>query len=149
LPAEKSRFWQLKLSENIAQRLQLLPEDEAEVRFPSSSSTWKCLPRCQAPDVFDPVTVRSFAAVVETRERLQRLCLLTYADIHAVNPEALTPWRAEMLWQLYLATSNLLTHSLDPTVCMPCRRTSLVQLRRVNRMRRVGKIERSRGFPRR
>jgi len=32
---------------------------------------------------------------------LQRLTLLTYADIHAVNPEALTPWKAEMLWQLF------------------------------------------------
>jgi len=35
------------------------------------------------------------------------------------NPEALTPWRAEMLLQLYLATSNLLTHSLDSNRCMP------------------------------
>jgi len=44
---------------------------------------------------------------------LQRLCLLTYADIHAVNPEALTPWKAEMLWQLFVATANHLSRSLD------------------------------------
>jgi [protein-PII] uridylyltransferase len=41
------------------------------------------------------------------------LCLLTYADIHAVNPEALTPWKAEMLWQLFVATANHLSRSLD------------------------------------
>jgi [protein-PII] uridylyltransferase len=57
--------------------------------------------------------IDSFAAVVETRERLQRLCLLTYADISAVNPEALTPWKAELLLQLYLATSNHLKRSVD------------------------------------
>jgi len=47
------------------------------------------------------------------QERLQRLCLLTYADIHAVNPEALTPWKAEMLWQLFVATSNYFNRTLD------------------------------------
>jgi len=46
-------------------------------------------------------------------ERLQRLCLLTYADIHSVNPEALTPWKAEMLWQLFVATSNHFSRTLD------------------------------------
>jgi [protein-PII] uridylyltransferase len=44
---------------------------------------------------------------------LSMLCLLTYADIHAVNPEALTPWKAEMIWQLYAATANYLSRSLD------------------------------------
>jgi [protein-PII] uridylyltransferase len=48
-----------------------------------------------------------------TQERLQRLCLLTYADIHSVNPEALTPWKAEMLWQLFVAASNHFSRTLD------------------------------------
>src|SRR5256886_3887137 len=67
----------------------------------------------QRPDIFDPATVAGFAESVTNQERLDRLCLLTYADIHAVNPEALTPWRAEMLWQLFAATSNHLSRSLD------------------------------------
>jgi [protein-PII] uridylyltransferase len=67
----------------------------------------------QRRDIFDPATVSSFAATVGNQERLQRLCLLTYADIHAVNPEALTPWKAEMLWQLYVATSNHFSRTLD------------------------------------
>ena len=64
-------------------------------------------------DIFDPETVRAFSEKVETPERLKMLCLLTYADIKAVNPEALTPWKAENIWQLYIAASNHLNRSLD------------------------------------
>jgi [protein-PII] uridylyltransferase len=64
-------------------------------------------------DIFDPATVRAFAEKVETPERLKMLCLLTYADIKAVNPEALTPWKAENIWQLYIATANHLNRRLD------------------------------------
>ena len=32
---------------------------------------------------------------------------MTYADISAVNPRALTPWRTTLLWQLYAATAEL------------------------------------------
>jgi [protein-PII] uridylyltransferase len=64
-------------------------------------------------DIFDPETVRAFAETVETPERLKMICLLTYADIKAVNPEALTPWKAENIWQLYIATANHLNRSLD------------------------------------
>ncbi|HTV56304.1 MAG TPA: [protein-PII] uridylyltransferase [Terriglobia bacterium] len=64
-------------------------------------------------DIFDPDTVRSFAEAVGSPERLKMLCLFTYADIKAVNPEALTPWKAEMLWQLFTMTFNYLSRSLD------------------------------------
>lgn len=64
-------------------------------------------------DIFDPETVRAFAGKVETPERLKMLCLLTYADIKAVNPEALSPWKAENIWQLYIATANHLNRNLD------------------------------------
>lgn len=67
----------------------------------------------QRRDVFDPETVRAFAKIVGTTERLKMLCLLTYADICAVNPEAMTPWKAELLWQLYAATENFLSRSVD------------------------------------
>src|SRR5208337_72406 len=67
----------------------------------------------QRRDVFDPETVRDFAKVVGTTEHLKMLCLLTYADICAVNPEAMTPWKAELLWQLYVTTINYLTRSVD------------------------------------
>jgi [protein-PII] uridylyltransferase len=41
------------------------------------------------------------------------LTLFTYADIRAVNPDALTPWKAENLWRLYLATASFLDRSVD------------------------------------
>ncbi|MGC1783712.1 MAG: HD domain-containing protein [Acidobacteriaceae bacterium] len=64
-------------------------------------------------DIFDLETVRAFAELVGTQENLRLLTLLTYADIHSVNPEALTPWKAENLWQLYIATANYLDRNLD------------------------------------
>ena len=64
-------------------------------------------------DILDPATIREFARKVGSSERLKMLTLLTYADIKAVNPEALTPWKAESLWQLYVSTANDLARSLD------------------------------------
>jgi [protein-PII] uridylyltransferase len=64
-------------------------------------------------DIFDPEAVHDFAKAVGTIEHLKMLTLFTYADIKAVNPEALTPWKAEMLWQLYAATENYLNRSVD------------------------------------
>jgi [protein-PII] uridylyltransferase len=67
-------------------------------------------------DIFNPETVAAFAEKVGTPERLKMLCLLTYADIKAVNPEALTPWKAENVWQLYIAAANYLNRSADQRV---------------------------------
>ena len=64
-------------------------------------------------DIFDTDTVRAFAAKVQTPEALRMLSLFTYADIQAVHPDALTPWKAENLWRLYLATSNYLDRNVD------------------------------------
>jgi [protein-PII] uridylyltransferase len=67
-------------------------------------------------DIFNPETVAAFAEKVGTPERLKMLCLLTYADIKAVNPEALTPWKAENVWQLYMGAANYLNRSADQRV---------------------------------
>jgi [protein-PII] uridylyltransferase len=64
-------------------------------------------------DIFDSATVAGFADKVGTPERLKMLCLFTYADIKAVNPEALTPWKAENVWQLYIAAANQLNRNVD------------------------------------
>jgi [protein-PII] uridylyltransferase len=64
-------------------------------------------------DIFDAETVRGFAAKVQTPEDLRMLTLFTFADIHAVHPDALTPWKAENLWRLYIATSNYLDRNID------------------------------------
>jgi [protein-PII] uridylyltransferase len=41
------------------------------------------------------------------------LTLFTYADINAVHPDALTPWKAENLWRLYAATLTYLDRNVD------------------------------------
>jgi [protein-PII] uridylyltransferase len=64
-------------------------------------------------DLFDPATIREVARRVETVERLKALTLLTWADVSAVNPGVMTPWRAEQLWQLYLMGYNELTRELE------------------------------------
>ena len=60
-------------------------------------------------DVDDPETVTQFARLVGTEERLKLLCLLTLADVDAVGPDVMTPWKEEMLWRLFVETYNRLT----------------------------------------
>jgi [protein-PII] uridylyltransferase len=64
-------------------------------------------------DIFDEETVSAFAGKMQTPEALRMLTLFTYADINAVHPDALTPWKAENLWRLYIATANYLDRSVD------------------------------------
>lgn len=64
-------------------------------------------------DIFDTETVRSFASKVQTHESLWMLALFTYADIRAVHPDALTPWKAENLWRLSMSTANQLDRNVD------------------------------------
>ena len=64
-------------------------------------------------DIFDAETVRAFVGKVQTHESLRMLTLFTYADIAAVNPDALTPWKAENLWRLWMATANQLDRNVD------------------------------------
>jgi [protein-PII] uridylyltransferase len=112
MPVENHITGSLAALDSAARRLNLSPEEKEEVQFLighhlDMSAT------VQRRDIFDPATVSAFAQSVTTQERLQRLCLLTYADIHSVNPEALTPWKAEMLWQLFVATSNHFSRTVD------------------------------------
>jgi [protein-PII] uridylyltransferase len=102
----------LEAVEQVFERLALASEDRETVRFLIRDHLIMSA-TLQRRDIFDPETVREFADKVGTVERLKMLCLLTYADVRSVHPEALTPWKAEMLWQLYAASENYLTRSLD------------------------------------
>jgi [protein-PII] uridylyltransferase len=64
-------------------------------------------------DIFDMENVRNFAEKIGSPQMLKMLTLLTFADIKAVNPDALTPWKAENLWQLYMTTANFMDRSVD------------------------------------
>jgi [protein-PII] uridylyltransferase len=63
-------------------------------------------------DLEDPATARFLTSRVGTQERLRQLTLLTYADINAVNPTAMTPWRLEQLWRVYTLGMEQLTRDL-------------------------------------
>jgi [protein-PII] uridylyltransferase len=64
-------------------------------------------------DLYDERTARSLAEQVGTLERLKLLTMMTFADISAVNPQAMTPWRLEQLWRVYLLAYEELTRELE------------------------------------
>jgi [protein-PII] uridylyltransferase len=64
-------------------------------------------------DPDDPATARSLAQKTQTLENLRYLTLLTYADISAVNPTAMTTWRLEQLWRVYVLGREQLTRELE------------------------------------
>jgi len=63
-------------------------------------------------DLADPKAIHDVAQIVGTEARLKALTVLTYADISAVNPNVMTPWRSSQLWRLYLAVYRELTREL-------------------------------------
>jgi len=101
-----------RLAGPALERIQLPQGDRETVLFLIRSHLDLSL-ALQSRDIFDPSTIRQLAGRIETVERLKALTLLTWADIGAVNPEAMTAWRAEQLWQLYLMLYNELTRELE------------------------------------
>ena len=63
----------------------------------------------QKRDIADPRTVRAFADVVRSPERLRLLTVLTVCDIRAVGPAVWNNWKAQLLRTLYWDTRALLT----------------------------------------
>ncbi len=61
----------------------------------------------QSRDMSDPKTIRDFAAIVQSPERLKLLLLLTVADIRAVGPGTWNGWKGQLLRQLYWETEPL------------------------------------------
>src|SRR5271155_149050 len=104
----------LEIASRCLDRLDVEPEERAVVLFLIGNHLEMSAQLRR--DIFNPETVAAFAGKGGTQGRLKMLCLLTYADIKAVNPEALTPWKAENVWQLYIGTANYLNRSADQRV---------------------------------
>ncbi len=68
----------------------------------------------QSRDLHDPATASWLASQVKTAEILRLLTILTYADISAVNPGAMTPWRAEQIVSVYHGVHRRLLGTLAP-----------------------------------
>jgi len=103
-----------EIAEKCMHRLQLDPGDRETVSFLIASHL--DISAVLRRDIYDPATIQAFSDKIGTPERLKMLCLLTYADIKAVNPDALTPWKAENVWQLYIGASNSMSRTADQRV---------------------------------
>jgi [protein-PII] uridylyltransferase len=55
----------------------------------------------QRRDLSDPDLIHAFAEEVGTADRLEKLFLLTYADIATVGPRTWTDWKARLLRELF------------------------------------------------
>jgi len=103
----------VELAERVFARLEFDPEERDLVRRLIRNHLEMSL--ALRRDIFDPENVRQFAEHAPSQQQLKMLTLLTYADVKAVNPDALTPWKAENLWQLYIAAASFLDRSVDET----------------------------------
>jgi [protein-PII] uridylyltransferase len=63
----------------------------------------------QSRDLGDPKTVRDFADIVQSPERLKLLLLLSAADIRAVGPGVWNGWKGQLLRTLYHETEPLVS----------------------------------------
>ena len=61
----------------------------------------------QSRDISDPKTIRDFADIVQSPERLKMLLILTTADIRAVGPGVWNGWKGQLLRTLYYETEPL------------------------------------------
>ncbi len=73
----------------------------------------------QRRDLSDPNLIHSFAEEVGTLDRLDKLYLLTYADIATVGPRTWTEWKGRLLKELYEKTRSLLEEGAERTRPLP------------------------------
>ena len=98
----------VRMAVDVLDRLQVTEEARDTVLFLIRNHLRMSLAAFRR-DTEDPEIVKEFAALVGTEERLKMLCLMTLADVEAVSPETLTPWKEELIWRLYVDTYNHLT----------------------------------------
>jgi [protein-PII] uridylyltransferase len=98
----------VRMAKDVVDRLQLVGEARETVLFLIKHHLRMSLVAFRR-DTEDPEIVKDFAGFIGTEERLKMLCLMTLADVEAVSPETLTPWKEELLFRLYVDTYNHLT----------------------------------------
>ena len=95
------------MTRNLALRMGLEP-GEAETAGWLVEQHLVMSQTAQHRDISDPQTVRNFANIVQSPERLKLLLLLTVADIRAVGPAIWNGWKGQLLRSLYYDTEPLL-----------------------------------------
>jgi [protein-PII] uridylyltransferase len=94
----------------IGRRMHMLEEDLEVIRLLIQNHL-EMSNAFQRRDISDEAMVKRFAELIGTEDNLKMLCLVTYADIKAVGPDALTPWKEDLLWQLYVESDAQLTRN--------------------------------------
>jgi [protein-PII] uridylyltransferase len=102
----------VQLAHAAMRRIQMPPEEQNAVEFLIEHHL-DLSAVMNSRDLHDPATAALIAQRIGTLERLKLLTLVTYADISAVNPAAMTPWRLEQLWQTYRVAHQQLLHDLE------------------------------------
>lgn len=98
------------LAETILTRLSIEGEDRQRVLFlVKNHLVMSSL--SQRRELTDRKVMADFTRLVQDRENLSLLYLLTYADISAVNPTAWTQWKAVLLQELYIRTLDCIEKS--------------------------------------
>ncbi|WP_428513048.1 [protein-PII] uridylyltransferase [Roseovarius sp.] len=101
-----------QIARRVAPRLGLKPREvdtvEWLVRYHLLMSDM-----AQKRDIADPRTVRDFAKAVQTRERLDLLCVLTVCDIRGVGPDVWNNWKASLIRALYRQTRRAMEGGLE------------------------------------
>src|SRR6056297_2183491 len=101
-----------QIARKVAPRLGLKPKEvdtvEWLVRYHLLMSDM-----AQKRDIADPRTVRDFAKAVQTKERLDLLCVLTVCDIRGVGPNTWNNWKASLLRALYRQTRRAMEGGLE------------------------------------
>lgn len=98
----------VRLAQSMLDRLELPDEERATVEFLIREHLQMSQVAFRR-DSEDPQVATRFAELVGTEEHLKLLCLITLADVGAVSPETLTPWKEDLLWRVYVDTYNRLT----------------------------------------
>jgi [protein-PII] uridylyltransferase len=102
----------VQLAHTAIERIQMPPQEQSAVEFLIEHHL-DLSAVMNSRDLYDPATAAMLADRIGTLERLKLLTLMTYADISAVNPAAMTPWRLEQLWQTYRVAHQQLLHDLE------------------------------------
>jgi [protein-PII] uridylyltransferase len=98
----------VRTAQTAFDRLQLGPDARRMVEFLIRHQLQMSLMAFRQ-DTGDPGVIGGFAALFSTEEQLKMLSLITVADLGAMGPDTLTPWKAELLWRFFVDTYNHMT----------------------------------------
>ncbi len=101
---EKHEIVGAKLAQRVARRLSVGVELENKLLFLIENHL--LIPRLVSErDLDDTKTLNQFLSVVDDKEKLDLLMLLTYADMKAVNDNVWNSWKESLIESLYLKSA--------------------------------------------